>query len=232
MSSTIKMDMELECSLCRDVFREPKTLGCLHSFCLECLEIYISRNHSNVNLTCPICRTPFPSQSQEQLLNLQTDTFLLNSLNIHNSLINSISPQKMKKQKLMCLDGENEAPFYCLDCQEYLCEVCSKSHKIMKLSKNHQLIPIDKMKNEDQNNSVTKSNLQNYCQTHQQKEMELFCDDCNLPICLLCISQHPSHKILVISDIIENEKQSLLDVINQVRFLFLSFILSISIKEF
>jgi len=59
-----ELEKELECSLCRDLFREPKTLGCLHSFCLECLEIYIERNHSNTKLSCPICRTPFQSNSK------------------------------------------------------------------------------------------------------------------------------------------------------------------------
>jgi len=39
-----ELEKELECSLCRDLFREPKTLTCLHSFCLECLEIYNEKN--------------------------------------------------------------------------------------------------------------------------------------------------------------------------------------------
>jgi len=215
----LKLEKELECSFCRDLFREPKTLGCLHSFCLECLEIYVEKNHSNIELRCPICRTPFQLESKEQLRNLSIDSFLLNNLNIHNSLKNSSEQdqKKKKKLKLVCVDGENEATTYCLDCQEYLCGGCTIAHKSMRISKNHQLILTHEMKNKVGINSISNLNPQIYCQIHQQEEMKLFCDDCKIPICPLCVEKHPSHKILTLSNIIEVEKESLIDLINKVR---------------
>ena len=76
------------------------------------------------------------------------------------------------------------------------------------------------MKDGNQINVISKSNSQVCCQIHQQKEIELFCDDCKEPICSLCVPQHPSHKFSAISDVIGNEKQSLINLITQVHFFF------------
>jgi len=271
--------IELECSLCKDTFRNPKTLPCLHSYCLECLESLISKTHSNMQLACPICRTPLQLQSEE-LPTLPTDLFLSSALDEHSSA-NAFNQEK--DQHFKCLDGENEAVSYCLDCGVNFCETCSSSHKHFKISKNHKLIPIEELKDknqpysnsrmicsdgkndassycfdcetylcelcvnshkklrmsknhrivllnemeeEDQVHLIAKLNPQNYCQIHQRKELELFCEDCKLPICSTCIDQHTSHKIQTIVNIIDNEKQPIIDLLNQVYFLF-SFFFSI-----
>ena len=43
---------QLECNVCTDVFLDPVTTPCGHTFCTECLSRAV-----DVRNTCPVCRT-------------------------------------------------------------------------------------------------------------------------------------------------------------------------------
>lgn len=59
MASTISLlpEKHFLCSLCKDVFTEPVTIPCGHSFCLSCLSCYWGRHQSKY---CPECKRVFP----------------------------------------------------------------------------------------------------------------------------------------------------------------------------
>jgi len=46
------------CSICTEVFTNPRLLECRHTFCLECLEKYAEEKHCGQTVACPICRQP------------------------------------------------------------------------------------------------------------------------------------------------------------------------------
>eukprot|EP01112_Ceratiomyxa_fruticulosa_P006817 TRINITY_DN1770_c0_g1_i1.p1 TRINITY_DN1770_c0_g1~~TRINITY_DN1770_c0_g1_i1.p1 ORF type:complete len:445 (+),score=67.46 TRINITY_DN1770_c0_g1_i1:1230-2564(+) len=46
---------ELTCAICLEIFEDPRTLSCLHSFCYECLSSYVSSGRT----LCPLCQTRF-----------------------------------------------------------------------------------------------------------------------------------------------------------------------------
>ena len=49
-----KLDELLKCPVCLDIFREPRTLCCLHTFCTECLEG--CRRLLRRDIECPVCK--------------------------------------------------------------------------------------------------------------------------------------------------------------------------------
>ena len=48
----------LECSICLETFEDPRTLGCLHSFCQKCLANFVDGKRED-ELNCPECRCRF-----------------------------------------------------------------------------------------------------------------------------------------------------------------------------
>jgi len=44
------------CSICTEVFANPRLLACRHTFCLECLKKYAEEKHCGQKIACPICR--------------------------------------------------------------------------------------------------------------------------------------------------------------------------------
>ena len=59
-----KIKDQITCSICTDVFVDPKTVPCLHTFCKECLEKSIAVNKkSAVDACCPLCREKIPQDN-------------------------------------------------------------------------------------------------------------------------------------------------------------------------
>lgn len=61
MASTIGLlpEKHFLCSLCKDIFTDPVTIPCGHSFCLSCICRYWGRHQSKY---CPHCKRVFPGR--------------------------------------------------------------------------------------------------------------------------------------------------------------------------
>lgn len=49
-----KLECELACAICHELFVDPVTTECAHSFCKQCLNAWLR----TTNLSCPVCRLP------------------------------------------------------------------------------------------------------------------------------------------------------------------------------
>ena len=68
------MSERLNCPLCLDVYKQPRSLACLHTFCETCIDLEIQRNAKlwtrKSEIRCPVCKeytvVPDTAQSWEE----------------------------------------------------------------------------------------------------------------------------------------------------------------------
>jgi len=122
------------CSICLEVFDNPRSLPCLHAFCLECLQGYFKDKRPRDEIGCPLCRKVY--RIPPDGLTGFPHNFVIQQL-IDDEKV-SISEEVHGVPCVVCLeesDGSSErtatAIVYCVDCRQQLCERCSRPHKRM-----------------------------------------------------------------------------------------------------
>jgi len=58
-SADKELDDMTECSICTEVFTDPRVLPCIHTFCLECLLNCGKDRQPRDRMPCPLCRKEF-----------------------------------------------------------------------------------------------------------------------------------------------------------------------------
>ncbi|GFS01312.1 tripartite motif-containing protein 3 [Elysia marginata] len=122
----------LSCPICFDVFKEPKTLSCLHRFCEECLHNFLLRHKTSAiarqrGFNCPVCRefirAPDPSRPPTEWAALfKTDFHLKNLI----KFVESRPGRRLDRPANPCsLHGHAECDLYCADCNSVICHLCA-----------------------------------------------------------------------------------------------------------
>ncbi|XP_033123955.1 protein wech-like [Anneissia japonica] len=180
----------LECAICMKRLQNPKSLNCLHSFCLACLEDWVK---AKGKLTCPTCSSSY-AIPEGGLKKLPPNTFVNNLL----ETIEHIS----KRDQMKCVCAKGQAKYYCQECRHYLCSTCSDHHKILPLLANHKLHTVEDVRlMTPQDFAALHPPL---CSVHN-KIFEFYCTDCKTPICINCTvmdhkEQEGKHKPINISE--------------------------------
>ncbi|XP_033119557.1 tripartite motif-containing protein 2-like [Anneissia japonica] len=190
----------LECAICLKRLQNPKSLNCLHSFCLACLEDWVKKKGK---LTCPTCTKSFPIP-EGGLQKIPPNTFLNNLLETHQRYDKPAGDHITK-----CVCGKAEE-YYCQDCRHYLCSSCRDYHKMLPISANHKLHAVEDVRSmTPQDFALLNPPL---CSLHS-KPFELYCQDCKTPICIHCtFINHKmwegKHKTISISDAFQTFKET------------------------
>ena len=109
-----KINSLLECSLCLNVFDDPRNLPCGHTFCLKCVQKLVDKN-KNKQPSCVLCRKLW-TVSAEGLQGLMRNFVL-------NNFVQSFGQQTDSVIKCALLsDGDDHetAECFCIDCWDPL----------------------------------------------------------------------------------------------------------------
>lgn len=190
------------CPICLDTFDNPRSLPCLHTFCLQCIRGHCNSRSPRKNVKCPVCRKPFEIPSSG-VVGLPHNFFIQGLLDSGGT--GQSSPGRQPEEPCeVCLEDRSEsaagnvppATRYCVDCDQKLCERCSAPHRRWR-GGGHELKELGP---ELGRGRSTLSG--SYCDKHKDKRVELYCFTCQKNICLLCSAvRHSDHERSEISEL-------------------------------
>jgi len=198
-----------ECSICTEIFTNPKILPCVHTFCLHCLETYGKDKTPGDQMVCPICRKEFviPDGGFPHLPN----NFFIGKVVEIGKLASA--PTSKSLCALCSDDDEVLAELFCVDCEQNLCSRCGKGHKKSRFSQHHQIVELG---GEPKSQEL---NLRNsYCDHHPGEMIKMFCYEDNVAICLICcVESHQSHRCVNVNKAAGEFREQIRDSTEKVR---------------
>ncbi|XP_071480878.1 uncharacterized protein [Diadema setosum] len=187
MTSSFKqfITQKLECPICLNIYKEPRTLPCSHTFCKRCLTGLLRSQPGKVKLPCPVCKqvTAVPTGDVSQL-------------QVHKTL-NALVDDVQNKSQLCtsCPEGEQKpAVSFCQECDMDMCAPCVKVHSQWKRFASHNVVSMNEMVT-----GKVALKRRRKCKKHPGEDEECFCADCRKHVCFRCgmlEHAHAGHKIL------------------------------------
>ncbi|KAL9986009.1 hypothetical protein ACROYT_G000062, partial [Oculina patagonica] len=183
------MDLETTatCPLCSETLQDPKTLPCLHSFCLLCLDnlARIERRRHQDKISCPICQTSILIPEENTFRDLSTSFHLerLKEIQVNENLV-AITCQS-------CNEGKT-AISYCFVCEDYLCSTCDKAHRRLRITRDHDSILLQSESLQD----LLQRPVMCAQKCHGEEALFLYCQQCDECICQMCYDEsHWQHDV-------------------------------------
>src|SRR6218665_521099 len=216
-----ELDDMITCSICTEVYTDPKGLPCLHTFCMKCIQQTGLKTNKGPGdeMPCPICRRLFniPPNGFHGL----PRNFFIESLIQMTNVSNQSAPSKALCDA--CLDENADAgrdiraaDRFCVDCKQKYCEECSRQHSKFKLTKEHKLIEIN-----EYDSGLTIYQRSSVCEFHEQKILDVYCTDCKIVVCAICfIHGHKHHEGSHVSEFVNDFRKQIennIQAINECR---------------
>ena len=205
---------EAECPLCLETVKDPKTLPCLHSFCLRCIDKHAryARRKLETTIKCPVC--------QACLQIPEGDSFGSLPIYFHLSQLVDLLALKdgnVEAQRCSNCEENNTATCYCFVCHNFLCKDCFDAHQRLKVTRAHRNVVIENLQAQDVEDLMHRPAM---CakKYHENEPLDYYCQDCSVCICHKCsIVCHNRHTLVDLQEAAEEQKMQMTQVFTRVK---------------
>ncbi|XP_019125375.2 zinc-binding protein A33 [Larimichthys crocea] len=119
-----RLEEDLCCSVCHDIFKDPVILSCSHSFCKVCLQNWWTDKQVH---DCPLCKRRSSKEVPPPNLALK------------NLCATFLQERDQRSSEALCSLHSEKLKLFCLDDKQPVCHICRDSKKHTE----HRFRPID-----------------------------------------------------------------------------------------
>ena len=187
-------------------------LGCLHSFCKDCLKKELEKVELQSHLKCPTCKRVF-SLTAGGVDSLPKNLRLGFNVEIAEYTERMESTGDIDCD--VCADSSSgPAVAFCSQCLEFLCELCAAHHRRARRTAKHTVITISEKK--QANLTVDMKPQDSYCSepNHDGEVLKFYCETCQQLVCRDCVLiKHKEHTHSDIDVIARSHKEEMKTVV-------------------